>query len=290
MNFLKNLFSSEKEDTKIEEYKKEFLPEEKELLVLMKNDVPGAMIAGDYYKPSVAFLASVDVATGEVSYERGILTWMVKKNPRKRDYGYHFKALSIYRVRVRKCIEIELESYMSPLWNNRYFLLEVIKKNEFHPELDKIRKEYKVPIYIDNEFGHFVLDRDSDLFEGSFNWLGVSCEIDLEVDKEGAVSMDKSMNNLLTMNKDLADWDRKAREFAAADLVSTANDWNEDDEETNEITEEEFEKRMEIDSLKVYADGKIEICFLDDDMFRGHWIVVKVNVLSGEFISADIEG
>lgn len=291
MNFLKHLFSSEKEDSNIEEYKKEFLSEEKELLVLIRNGVTGAMIAGDYYKPAVGFLASVDVETGEVSYERGALNWMVKKNTRKRDYGYHFNALSIYRVRVRKCIEIELESYMSPLWNNRYFLLEVLKKNEFHPELDKIRNEYKKPVHIDNEFGHFVLNRECDLFEGRFNWLGVSCEIDLKVDKEGAVSMDQSMNNLLVMNKDLADWDRKVREFAATELVSTANDWNEDDEEeVNEITEEEFAKRLEIDSLKVYANGEIEVCFLDDDMFRGHWIVVKVNVLSGEFISADIEG
>ena len=38
-------------------------------------------------------------------------------------------------------------------------------------------------------------------------------------------------------------------------LVSTANDWQE-----------------------------------DEDTFASHWIVVKVNVLSGEFVSAGIEG
>ena len=48
-------------------------------------------------------------------------------------------------------------------------------------------------------------------------------------------------------------------------------------------------KRIEISELSISADGDMEITYLDDDMFGGHWIVVYANI-SGELKDANIEG
>ena len=274
-------------------FEKEFLPEEKELLVLIQHDMNGAVKAGDYLRPSATFLGSVDVTTGEFSGEKGRLEWMFKRSILRPDYGFDLKGMTIYQVRVRKCIEKELAPYMLREMNNRYLLLKVVKKNVHHEALEKIREAYMKPVAVDNEIGHFALNRDYGWFESEIDWLGDKCDVLLETDSDGADTADKAMAALKTLVSDLMEWDEKIRRFAADELVELANDWQDADEEADEgtgrITSEEFGRRIGICSIKMDADGDMEVMFDDDDMFYGHCVVVYANI-SGEFESAQMEG
>lgn len=271
-------------------FEKEFLPGEKELLVLVQTDVGGAAVIDDYLRLSATFLASVDVETGEFCDKKGRLEWMMKREPNGRGWGFDLKGMTIYRVRVRKGIEKELEPHMLKEMNNRYLLLEILEQDVRHEELEKIREAYTKPVEMDNEIGHFALDRDYDWYEGEIDWLGENCQVMLELDAEGADTADKAMDALRRLVEDLASWDERIRRFAAKELVELANDWREEeDEEVADITPEEFAKRIEISEISVDADGDMEITFNDDDMFWGHYIVVYANI-SGGLERAQIEG
>ena len=211
-------------------FEKEFLPEEKELLVLIQHDMNGAVKAGDYLRPSATFLGSVDVTTGEFSGEKGRLEWMFKRSILRPDYGFDLKGMTIYQVRVRKCIEKELAPYMLREMNNRYLLLKVVKKNVHHEALEKIREAYMKPVAVDNEIGHFALNRDYGWFESEIDWLGDKCDVLLETDSDGADTADKAMAALKTLVSDLMEWDEKIRRFAADELVELANDWQDADD------------------------------------------------------------
>ena len=75
--------------------------------------------------------------------------------------------------------------------------------------------------------------------------------------------------------------------------MNLANEWqseySNDEESVESITQEDFMKRIEISELSISADGDMEITYLDDDMFGGHWIVVYANI-SGELKDANLEG
>lgn len=275
-----------------ERFEKEFVSEERELLVLVQKDVGGARIMGEYYQPSVTFLAAVDVKTGEFCDEKGRLEWIYKKGLFKKGWGFDLKGMTIYQVRVRRCIEKELAPNMLKEMNNRYMLLEVVKKNVHHDKLEKIREAYMKPVAIDNEIGHFELNRDYGWFEGKINWLGEECRVMLDTDCDGGDTADKAMEGLRSLAADLSGWDKKVREFAAAELTELANEWqesDEEDEEPHEITQEEFARRIEISEIIIDAEGDMEITFYDDDMFWGHYVVVYGNV-SGELERAQMEG
>ena len=81
------------------------------------------------------------------------------------------------------------------------------------------------------------------------------------------------------------------REYAADDLLSSANDWAEqmEDEEPQEITKEQFMERMELESIEIRADGSFEFWFADGDMFYGHSIHVSGDMEKGPD-RADMEG
>ena len=293
MGIFDNLFKSlgqKKELTKeIMEFQNEFLPEEYELLVLIQNDV-SASVENGYVKPSVRFLASVHLETSEVSYEKGILEWMVKSLPNEENWGYEFTPLSIYRVKVRKCIEKKLDTYMLPILNNRYLVVELCEKDVYHSALDKVREEYIKPVCMENELGCFTLNKELHWFEGKIDWLNVVCDVFLNTDSDEMETAKCSMEILHKLCNTSEKWDKTIREFAAKELTALANEWQqEEDDETEEITEEAFSKRMKINSIVVEADGEFEFEFEDDDMFWGHSIVVYGNI-SGELDRADIAG
>ena len=258
-------------------FEKEFENEETELLVLIQKDIGGAVVDGDYLCPSAAFLASVDVKTGALSRERGRLEWRIKRTPQHSGWGFDLAGMTAYRVRVRRAMEKKPEA--------RYLLLEILESGLCHEGLEEIRAAYQRPVVIEaGETGSFLLDRDYEWYEGEMDWLGHACEVMLELD-EGRETAEGAMEALLQLAGSLEGWDERIRSFAAANLVELANDWQDEEE----ITPEEFKRRMEISGVRISADGGLSVTFLDDNMFWGHWIVVEGNI-SGELESADIEG
>lgn len=63
----------------LKDFESGFVTEETEITVLLKDSSNGAAVLGDWLRPSVNFLASIDNDTGEMIKEEGRLEWMIKK-------------------------------------------------------------------------------------------------------------------------------------------------------------------------------------------------------------------
>ena len=81
------------------------------------------------------------------------------------------------------------------------------------------------------------------------------------------------------------DWDGRVRAYAARELSSLANDWAQDGaqegEDSQEVTQEQFVERMELESVQVGAGGDLEFWFGDGDLFWGHAIHVSATLAQG---------
>lgn len=287
----------------LKDFEKKFDAEIFDMLVLTKESVYGAACEKNMLKPSVDFVASVNLDTDEFSQEKGRLEWLIENTPDRKGWGYNFKEFQIYHMKVRKNIPIELEPYMSKTVNNCYMVVDLVEENVSEPRLDAIKEHLVKPVIIeDKTLGTFQLNRHFSWFEGSINWLEKKCDVSLYTDEEDGETAEKSFAVLRKLYENLQDWDDKFRKYAAEELTELANEWYDDDDESKYededfdededeifITEEDFIKRISIGELVISADGNLTLYYNDDDMFYGHTIEIDANI-NGEIRSADIAG
>lgn len=273
------------------DFEKEFETEEYEMLILVQSSCKGAAIIKDMLKPSVDFLASIDLRTGQFFHEKGRVEWLIKNDNKRKGWGYEFEQFGIYRVAVRKCIPQKLQPYQVQYINNRYMLISVLGENASNEKLEALKEYYTKPISMENELGSFVLDREFSWFEGIVNWNGTEANVYLETDEEDGDTAEQAMKVLKKVVDNIVDNDTKYREFAAQELTELANEWMDESDEIDaeEITKEIFAKRMEISEITVSSDGSLSLFYNDDDMFLGHAIEIEVEP-NGEIISANIAG
>lgn len=273
------------------DFEKEFETEEYEMLILVQASCGGAAIIEDMLKPSVDFLASVDLRTGQFSHEKGRVEWLIEDNSKRKGWGYEFEQFGIYRIAVRKCIPRELQPYPAQHIYNRYRLVNVLEENASNEQLGALQEHYSKPVSMENELGSFVLDREFSWFEGIVNWNGVEANAYLETDEEDGDTAEQAVKVLNRVIDAIVDNDTKYREFAAKELTELAHEWMDESEETDaeEITKEVFARRMEISEITVSPEGRLSLFYNDDDMFWGHAIEVVVEP-NGEIVSAHIAG
>ena len=274
------------------EFEKRFHEEIVELLVLIKANVGGAAVCGDMLKPSVEFIASVDGKSGELSYEKGRLEWMIPKTPGRTGWGFDFRQYGIYRIKARKSIPVTLEPYMSRTVNNCYMVVDIVEKDVPEPGLEEIREQVSKPVTIEEEgIGSFELDREFSSFQGVIEWMGEDCSVFLETDEEDGDSAESAFDSLKKLYQDMKHWDESFRRYAASELTGLANDWLSEDEASDSapITEETFAERITISELSIGPDGTITVYYNDDDMFWGHIIEIDAHI-SGEMRRANIAG
>lgn len=273
------------------DFEKEFETEEYEMLILVQSSCKGAAIIKDMLKPSVDFLASIDLRTGQFFHEKGRVEWLIKNDNKRKGWGYEFEQFGIYRVAVRKCIPQKLQPYQVQYINNRYMLISVLGENASNEKLEALKEYYTKPISMENELGSFVLDREFSWFEGIVNWNGTEANVYLEIDEEDGDTAEQAMKVLKKVVDNIVDNDTKYREFAAQELTELANEWMDESDEIDaeEITKEIFAKRMEISEITVSPDGSLSLFYNDDDMFLGHAIEIEIEP-NGEIISANIAG
>ena len=278
--------SSGKEDLPepVAKFLEEYETEEQKLTVLIKEYSKGGRVQGDFLFPVVSFLAYIEGESGGAVREKGTLCWFMRRS--SNNYIHCFKDYGIYTVLVRKMKPGILNPVGAP-FKNWYYLVKIIKKNIREPQLEKIREEYLKPVSIKDDLGVFWLDRKYGWFEGEINWLGKTKSVLLDKDKDSDTA-EAAFKTLYMLLADAEKWDKKIREYAAAELTCLANDWQ-DSEDASEIKEEEFSERIGGLSFHIDDEGSFEADFDDDDMFCGHWIVVCGNS-DGELMSADIEG
>lgn len=233
----------------------------------------------------------MDMKTGKVYEGKGRIEWLAEEKD-KGNWIHSLGMEKIYRLQVKKRKPRELPDYMLSWLNNGFLLIKVVERNVKHPELEKILEEYKRPVFLDVDgCGTFELEKQYGWFSGDVDWLGEECSVSLECDEEGGVTADKALEVFYLMHKNLKEWDKSFREFAASKLTDLANDWlqDEDEEDKKKITKEEFEERIRISELVIRPSGNYDAYYYDDDMFWGHIIVINGNAYSG-MEDADIAG
>lgn len=278
-----------------EEFAKKFDTECKEIIVLTEDGTCAGRAGKEkLWKASAKILAYVDEKTGKLRQEKAFLSWQMTEEERQtKERIFGIKKESIYRLRVRESLPFT-NAYTGEEMKRGYnlWVMEVLARDCHEERLENILAEYRKPVKLHPVgCGELLLDKSLGMYDGEGTWNGGSCRIHLDVDGEGMETAEDSVHTLQKLMEHCADWDKKARRFAAKELTELANDWQDEsgEEEEAEITEEEFAERLHISEVCVSVDGDFEIYYDDDDMFWGHVVVVSGNIDHG-ISDATMEG
>ena len=267
------------------EWEDSFEKKKREIIVL-RHEGGGGSLRNGFWDWAAYFLAYVDCETGELHREEGRIVYPVTD---KENLPYQFEDETIYKLRVREKLPEEVPNGALPI-KNHFLVVEVLEKNAACPELEEILAEYRKPIILqDDVLGELTYDKQIKSFEGNIVWLGGKVHISLYVDKDNKSGITKAKKALKTMLSEQAKWDADLRSFAAKKLTKLACEWAESDDETSEITEESFAKRISLSSIYMTSGGSFSTYFDDDDFFFGHCITVYGSLKKG-VVSADMEG
>ncbi|HJU77196.1 MAG TPA: DUF2262 domain-containing protein [Sphingomicrobium sp.] len=126
-------------------------------------------------------------------------------------------------------------------------------------------------------FGRFTFDERLDWFETKADWLGCRVSLSLGMDAEGRGDAETAAR----LFQQASEWDSRARDLAADELLSVKNDnWLGDDERP--LSREEFKARMTLESISINPGPFIQFFFGDGDLFAGHTIIVTFDEEEGE--------
>lgn len=253
------------ENRQFKEFSAQFLPEELSILAVTgANGFGGGKTGGE------------ELWTASI----GLTAWMEEDSPDIHRGEFVLSAigddqlLEILRRRTPRDFIVKFRGRVSE--DGRRLLLLDLPEPGFDPDLKAILEEQKKPVTFEEEgLGVFTLNRQVNWFQTETDWLGteISLVFDKDEDRAGCAA------NARTLLASAADWDRRVREYAAGELLDSANDWAEDGEEP--ITREQFMERMEPESVEVRADGSFEFWFADGEMFYGHSIHVTGDLEKG---------
>ena len=267
------------------EWEDSFEKKEKEIIVL-RNEGGGGSLRNGFWDWAAYFLAYVDCETGELHKEEGRIVFPVTD---KENLPYQFEDETIYRLKVRAKLPEEVPNGALPA-KKHFLVVEVLEKNAACKELEEILAEYRKPIILqDDILGEMIYDKQIKSFQGSIIWQDRKINIILDVDKDNKSGITKAKKALKTMLSEQTKWDEDLRSFAAKKLTKLACEWAESDDETSEITEESFAKRISLSSICMISGGSFSAYFDDDDLFFGHCITVCGSLKKG-IMSADMEG
>lgn len=258
---------------------------EKEVLVLTEEGTSASKYGRDkLYEASVTVLALVDVATGELIDDKAYLEWqLTEKECQTSEKIFNLQGKTIYRLKVQESL-LFTNSFEGEVRRGKYLWVKEVLERSCHEErLDMILEEYLKPVVIQLQgCEELVLDKSLGMFSGDGSWNGDSCRIHLDVDESSAETAKDAQNTWKALMDNSKEWDKKARQYAAAELAECASDWAlDEDENAEDITEDEFVKRMGISEICVSIGGDFDIYYDDDDMFWGHVIIVSGNIETG---------
>ena len=194
-------------------------------------------------------------------------------------------------LRRRALPDSILQVDVRPSEDGKRFLMTELPQPVVDPELKAILEEQKQPVsFWEQGLGTFALIRSVGWFEAEADWLGQTVRLDFDQDENRADCL-MYFHQLMEHKED---WDRRVRSFAAEQLLSLANDWEQDaagneEREPEEITQEQFMERLELDAVQISETGAVEFWFNDGDMFWGHSVHVTGSLDKGPE-SAQMEG
>ena len=256
---------------KKDEFEARFAPETTEIAAVIAPSGFGAGRGGKekHWTVNAKITAWQDIEGSEVhAAENCCLTALVENTE---ELSEKLEANSIITAKVRK-------------GEKDFLICEIKKSSKTFPLLEKVLEEQIKPVYYEDEvLGTFTLEKRVNMYEGKIDWFGEEIRMTFLDDDEEYMRSTISM--LRGFAADQKDWDTKAREFVARQLTDLANEWQEDEE----ITKEQFAKRIILNVISTYGDGDFTFWFNDDDIFFGHSIIVTGTIENG-FEDAEIAG
>lgn len=269
-----------------ERFANRFDTAQKEILVLTECSASASKGGRDLlWNASVTVLALMDVETGVVTEDKCRLEWqLTEEETHTMEKIFNLQGETIYRLKVQESLPFKNQYTGEEIKRGSYLWVKEVIERDCHEErLDAILTRYRMPVKIKPEgCEELVLDKSLGMFCGEGIWNGEHCQISLDVDGSGEETAKSARDTLKKLMDNCKEWDEKARKHAAAELTENANDWaNDEDNEAEEITEDEFAKRLSISEICVSTEGDFEIYYDDDDMFWGHVVIVSGNIEKG---------
>ena len=271
-------------------FENRFSQETKQLIVLTSKTTGGASKAGKekLWIASQRVIAYIDEKTGEFYQSPARLEWQIKETKNKIfDFGGH----KIYKVLVRP----ELSDNKTSNALHYFMLIDLIEENS-HQLLNDFLEQYLKPVNLNYRDIIFTLNKEYDEFEANYQFLDKEISIYLncdDFDNNQEINLNsylKILDNILNNKKDFDDLCKK---FACQELLKDAQNWQEDGEENDLINDNQFIKRISINSISL-GNNSFEVFYDDDDIFWGHAIVVYGEILDNfcdiNFINATIQG
>ncbi len=190
------------------------------------------------------------------------------------------KPYSIIRARVR-LFEVRPNMLLSAQ------VLEVRDHNDPDAEFRALALQQQTPVVLSHPvFGELTLNRGHDSFQATVMLAGKSIEVHIDANNE--TPNPAILEIAERFWKDQATWDRRLREFAAAQLIELKNeDWLQDDEKP--LSEAKFIKKLTPNSMGFEPPDQFTIYYNDGDIFWGHAIEIRGTLSKGPQ-SADIAG
>ncbi len=250
--------------SQLKKFAAQFQPEELTILAVTgANGFGGGKAAGDeLWTISIGLTAWMEEDSPDIQRGEFVLSTIGDE-----------QLLEVLRQRTPRDFIIKFRGRVSE--DGRRLLLLDLPEPGFDPDLKAILEEQKKPVsFWEEGLGTFTLNRQVNWFETELDWLGTEISLVFDQDESRA----DCVMNAKTLLAGAAEWDRRVREYAAGELTGLANDWAEGEEE---ITEEQFMERMELESVEIREDGSFEFWFADGDMFYGHSIHVTGDLENG---------
>ena len=234
------------------------------------------------------FEGSQDGADGPQVVSIGLTAWKEEdgEEPARRE-NTRLVALAdeklLSYLRRRAMPDSVIQVTVRPSEDFSSFLMVELPQPETDPEMKAILEEQKKPVsFWESGLGTFTLNRSVGWFEAEADWLGQTIRLDLDQSEDRAACL----TNFHTLMEKQREWDQRVRSFAAQQLLSLANQWEQDtaeneEREPEEITREQFMERMELDAVQMSQTGDFEFWFNDGDLFWGHAIRVTGSLEKG---------
>jgi hypothetical protein len=221
------------------------------------------------WKPAGGGLRKSEMTVRKLVPKKELKTFMAAMNP-----------YEVVRIKARWSEETDFGCAEA-------LLTEFLGKDDSDPELSAYAGELHRPVTFSHpQFGLFTLDRRVNWFAAKAEWCGAPVE--LTVCSGAAEEMEKSLAAARQLWADQREWQKRIVALATKELRATKNNsWLDEDE--SEVSEEEFARRMVIQTISVQPSASFDFWYGDGDLFWGHSIMVSGTLTDGPK-SAEIHG
>lgn len=245
--------------------------DEKEITVLTMSTPE--KIPGEDKKVQLCYMPLIGYIDGEETcISASGLHWYCKSG--KKCNPFKLRKETAYTLRVRPSLACT-ENGKNIAEGRNLLVTKVVRRKVKDSRIDSLLEAFRKDVKLTLTDGtELILDKKTGEFSGDSDSFG---EFGITIDScRGKEQLDKNVNyvNLILALGD--SWMSVAKEYICKKEYDNAGGWSDD-----EMTAEQFKNRISLTHLYVYDDGSYWVCFDDDEIFLGHWIVIRGEIGKG---------